>query len=259
MPTSLATASRFASFDEDWSPEAYLDDYYLEVQPDEQATMRFLSEAAALVGDVPLLLEFGCGPTVHHLLPFAGRTDEIHVADYLDRNLDAVRRWVDGSPEAWDWTPFTEITLQHELGRPAEAWELREREALTRERLTTFHLADARRRQPLGIARRYPAVLCCFCPDSITDDLDEWRRCTENVASLVAPGGWFVLTALHEAASYRVGHEHFPSSGVTADELADVLHGSGFSRLGTTIVTAEAGDDDGHGFESVLLSVSRKP
>ena len=49
-------------------------DYYLEVQPDEQATMRFLSEAAALVGDVPLLLEFGCGPTVHHLLPFAGRS-----------------------------------------------------------------------------------------------------------------------------------------------------------------------------------------
>ena len=61
------------------------------------------------------------------------------------------------------------------------------------------------------------------------------------------------------AASYRVGHEHFPSSACHADELADVLHGSGFSRLGTTIVTAEASDDDGHGFESVLLSVSRKP
>ena len=54
-------------------------------------------------------------------------------------------------------------------------------------------------------SRQYPAVLCCFCPDSITDDLDEWRRCTANIASLVAPGGWLVLTALGAAASYRVG------------------------------------------------------
>ena len=94
------TCETYASFEDDWSPEAYLADYYLEVQPDEHATMRFLSEASALVGDVPVLLEFGCGPTVHHLLPFAVRADEIHVADFLERNLDAVRRWVDGSPEA---------------------------------------------------------------------------------------------------------------------------------------------------------------
>jgi hypothetical protein len=259
MPTSSVAATRWPSFDEDWSPEAYLREYYTEVQPDEQATMAFLAEAAALVGDVPLLLEFGCGPTVHHLLPFAGRAGEIHVADYLERNLDAVRSWVEGGLEAWDWAPFTDLALHHELGRPPEAWELREREARARELVTCFLPADARRRQPLGAGRRYPAVLCCFCPDSITDDLDEWRDCTANVASLVAPGGWLVLTALHEAPSYRVGPAHFPSSGVTADALADVLRESGFSRLGTTIVTAAAADDDDHGFGSVLLSVSRKP
>jgi hypothetical protein len=259
MPTSLASATRWASFDEDWSPEAYLHDYYTEVQPDEQATMAFLVEAAALVGPTSTLLEFGCGPTVHHLLPFAGLVEEIHVADYLERNLDAVRRWVEGAPAAWDWTPFTDLTLREELGRRPDGCEVREREARTRERISTFLQADARRAQPLGARRRYPVVLCCFCPDSITDDREEWRRCTDNVASLVAPGGWLVLTALHEAPSYRVGDVHFPSSGVTADELAGVLGEAGFSRLGTTIVTAEAHDEDRHGFESVLLSVSRKP
>jgi nicotinamide N-methyltransferase len=257
MATSPTIARPFASFAE-WSPDAYLSDYYRCVQPDEQVTMRFLGDAAALVGDVPMLLEFGCGPTVHHVIPFAGRADRIHVADYLDGNLDAVRRWVRGGPDAWDWTPFTRVTLHHELGRPPVDWEIREREARTRERITAFHLGDARMRRPLASARRYPAVLCCFCPDSITDDPVEWRYCTENVASLVAPGGWLVLTALHRASSYRVGGVQFPSCGVTADDVAGVLHSSGFSRLGTTIVIADADDSEGHGFDSVLLSVSRK-
>lgn len=259
MATLLAPPTTWPSFDEDWSHAAYLRDYYTHVQPDEQATMRFLAEAAGLVGDVPLLLEFGCGPTVHHLLPFAARADEIHVADYLDRNLDAVRRWIAGHPEAWDWTPFTVAALANELGRRPHAWEVREREARTRELVTALHLADARERQPLGVARRYPAVVCCFCPDSITDDIDEWRQCTANIASLVAPGGWFVLTALHEAKCYRVGDVDFPSSGVTVDDVAGVLHESGFSRLGTNIVTTDADDDDAHGFDSVLFAVSRKP
>lgn len=262
MPTTTATTAcaEYASFDHDWSPEAYLREYYSAVQPDEDVTMRFLVEAAALIGDVSGLLEFGCGPTVHHLLPFGPRPAEIHVADYLAGNLDAVRTWVDGRDWAWDWSPFTELTLVHELGREPKPWEVREREAATRERVRGFQLADARHTQPLADGtRRYPAVLCCFCPDSITADIAEWRRCTEHVASLVAPGGWFVLTALGGADRYRVGGRSFPSPRVTVDDVADVLRDAGFSRLGTSITSADTGDVDDHGFDSVLLAVSRKP
>jgi hypothetical protein len=255
----MTTGAGYASFDRDWSPEDYLRDYYREVQPDEDVTMRFLVEAAALVGEVPALLEFGCGPTVHHLLPFAPRPAEIHLADYLPRNLDAVRTWVDGRGTAWDWSPFTELTLRHELRRAPQPWEIREREVATRERVRSFQRADARHPQPLADGtRRYAAVLCCFCPDSITADIDEWRRCTEHVASLVAPGGWFVLTALGGADRYRVGGRSFPSPRVEVDDIADVLLGAGFSRLGTSITSAVTGDADEHGFDAVLLAVSRK-
>ena len=258
MTTQMIPAT--CSFEDDWSPEAYLADYYTVVQPDEVVTMSFLVEAAAVVGDVPELLEVGCGPTVHHLLPFAARAAEIDVVDFLDRNLDAVRRWVDGADGAWDWTPFTTFTLCAELGREPTRSEVREREATTRERIRSLGLADVRRPQPLASgSRRYPAVLCCFCPDSITADIEDWRRCTEHVASLVAPGGWFVLTALGGADSYRVGARRFPSPGVSADDVADVLASAGFCRLGTTIMSAAATDDDDHGFDHVVLAVSRKP
>jgi hypothetical protein len=262
MSTPMTVAREFASFDDEWSAGAYLADYYTEIENDEQVTMRFLVDAAAFVGDVPELLEFGCGPTVHHLFPFAERASEIHLCDYLQRNVDAVRDWVDGGDGAHDWSSFAAFTLEIELGRAPAPWEVLEREAVTRERITSLRLADARRRQPLlggGGAHRYPAVLCCFCPDSITDDLAEWRDCTANVASLVAPGGWLVLTALRNAASYRVGGMHFPSAGVTEDEVLAVLREAGFSRLGTTVIAEQAADDSGHGFDSVVLAVSRKP
>lgn len=221
--------------------------------------MRFLVEAAGLVGDNASLLDFGCGPTVHHLLPFAARVGEIHVVDYLDRNLDAVRQWVEGRDGAWDWTPFTMFTLCQELGRQPAEHEVRERETVVRERVCSFDRADARRAQPLAAGcRRAAVVVCCFCPDSITADLAEWRRCTEHVASLVAPGGWFVLTALGGAGSYRVGQRRFPSPALSVDDVAGVLHTAGFARLGTSITSAPASDIDEHGFDQIILAVSRK-
>lgn len=259
--STYATTDVSFSFETHWRPDVYLSDYYSEVQNDEQATIRFLAEAAKRIGDVPRLLEFGCGPTVHHLFPFAARAGEIHVADYLDSNLDAVRHWVNGRNDAHDWSAFAEYALRCERGRVPSSDEVRDREKLTQRRITSFHLADARRGQPLADGKGdhgYPLVLCCFCPDSITDDLDEWRRCTTNVASLVAPDGWLVLAALRGTTSYRVGGVHFPSAGVTADEIATLLRNTGFSRRETTIETADAGDDSDHGFNSVILAASRR-
>ena len=258
MATTVSTTG-YATFEDDWFPLEYLADYYTEVQPDERITLDFLVEAAAYIGDVPLLLEFGCGPTVHHLLPFGTRAAEIQVVDYLQRNLDAVRAWVENDDGAWDWSAFAAWILRTENGREPTAWEVRGREWATRERITRLGLADARRSRTLtaGMAR-FPAVLCCFCPDSITDDIDDWRRCTRNVAALVEPGGWLVLTALGQADSYRVGNRRFPSAGVTDADIADVLDEAGFSRLGTTITTAQVPDADGHGYDSVLLAVSRR-
>lgn len=251
---------RYARFEADWSPADYLEQYYREVQPDEQITMRFLVEAAALIGDCPRMIEFGSGPTVHHLLPFAPRAESVHVVDFLQSNLDTVRMWLAGGDDAWDWSPFTRLTLDVERCRPPTEHEIAEREATLRERIDSLGLADARCRQPLRDGwRRYPVVLCCFCPDSITSDRDDWHRCAAHIASLVAPGGWLVLTALGHARSYRVGGHHFPSAGVSADDIVAMLDSAGFARLGRTVATVATSDPADHGFDHVLLAVSRKP
>lgn len=261
MLPQIADLRSCASFEDAWEPNTYLSDYYGAVENDEQATLQFLVQVAAQVGPIATLLDFGCGPTVHHLFPFATQAAEIHVADYLPENLHAIRRWIDAEPGAQDWSPFAAQVLNFELGRPACRSEIVAREEITRRRLRTFLDADARSSRPLrdpAARAKYPAVLCCFCPDSITDDRAEWRRCTWNVASLVAPGGWFVLAALRATAAYRVGNASFPSACVTEHDVADVLADAGFAPSRTTITVASTPDDQGFGYSSVILAAGRR-
>lgn len=251
----------YASFDSGWHPSHYLEQYYSAVENDEQATIAFLVEAADRLGAVADLLEFGCGPTVHHLFPFADRVDDIHVADYLPSNLDAVQRWVRRQPGAHDWSAFARYALRCEPGRSPTRGEVDSREDLTRQRITGFVQADARNSTPIVDERarhRYGAVLCCFCPDSITADRDEWRRCMLNIASLVAPRGWFVLAALRATAAYRVGDVRFPSAGVTEHDVAAVLAEAGYPAATTTVTVAQAPDDRGFGFSAVTLAMGRR-
>jgi hypothetical protein len=56
-----------------------------------------------------------------------------------------------------------------------------------------------------------------------------------------------------------VGARRFPSPDIAVDDVADVLRSAGFCRLGTTITSAAAADADDHGFDRVVLAVSRKP
>ena len=142
-------------------PEAYLADYYTVVQPDEIVTMSFLVEAAAVVGDVPELLEFGCGPTVHHLLPFAARAAQIDVVDFLDQNLHAVRRWVDGADGDMGLHAVDEVHGgMPSSGASRPGTRCASAKATTRERIRSLGLADVRRPQPL---RRDPGGTrsCC--------------------------------------------------------------------------------------------------
>ena len=45
---------------------------------------------------------------------------------------------------------------------------------------------------------------------------------------------------------------------MSVDDIADVLRTAGFARLGTSITSADATDADDHGFDQLILAVSRK-
>ena len=77
---------------------AYLHTYYVGDPPtDEQLLSRFLAATAGLLPRSGRFLELGCGPTVHHAIAVAPFVHELHLRDYLEENLDAVRAWQRGA------------------------------------------------------------------------------------------------------------------------------------------------------------------
>jgi hypothetical protein len=242
-----------------WSASAYLRHYYACVEDDEAATLAFLVDALRSEPPAAETLEFGAGPTLHHLLPLAPRAAAIDVADLLDDNLGALRAWIGRRPGAHDWRPFTRHVLACE-GRTATATQVAAREALLRHRVRRLVRADAAHPDPLGAAgrARYGIVLSCFCADSATDDKATWARYMRHIGSLVAPGGLLLLAALRRCRAYGVGERRFPSADVDECDIAAQLHAGGFAPAGTRIEVVAVPRQRPLGYDGIVLAAARR-
>jgi hypothetical protein len=252
-------ASPYASFDSDWVPQAYLNDYYRTVESDERATIAFFVDAMRFAEPREPVLLFGVGPTLHHVFLTAGTAAEIHLAEYLPRNLGEIERWLAAAPDAHDWRPFVEYTLRCEgIAGPTED-QVREREQLTRAKITRLLGADARHPDPLdghGSAP-YGTVISAYCADSATADMATWESYMRHIAGLVRPGGLFITAALRNSTGYRVGGRIFPSASIDEADLRRVL-APGFDWDDGVIEVSDLSADRSHGYASILLARVRR-
>jgi hypothetical protein len=248
----------YASFDADWVPKEYLADYYGVVQPDELQTIAFFVDAMDRVEPDQPILCFGVGPTLHHVFLVAGKASEIHLADYLPANLQEIERWVRRDPDAHDWGPFVRYTLECEGHASPTDDQVREREELTRTKITRLLQVDARRANPFqdGAERQYVAVISPYCADSATDDRATWETLMRNIAGLVRPGGTFITAALRRCRYYVVGGKPFPSADVDEHDIRAALEpGFGHDQ------SVEVRDLDGHGtqgYSGIVLAWARR-
>lgn len=219
---------------EDWKAAEYLSEYYSEVMPDERFAMEWLVECAARLPqqEVPIALDFGCGPTVHHLFPLVPQVQEFHLAEYLEDNRAAVNEWIASTPNTHNWRPFSLETLELE-GVSATDEAALSREQTTRQRITRVLPGDAGDENPLGIEKRryYPLVTSHYCAEGATNDKETWRLYMRNIASLVAPGGTLILSACGVADFYCVGERRFPCAGVSGQDVLSCLLEDGFGNI----------------------------
>ena len=241
-----------------WDAARYLRDYYGRLERDEELTLRFLVRQFADAGPRCNVLEFGSGPTIHHLLPLAPHVGALDVADYLPTNLEQVRRWLRRAPGAHDWRDFTRHVLSCEGRHPAGAVDLAAREELTRRRVRRLLHCDAQRQHPLGAAlhQRYDALVSCFCADSATDDKATWRRYMSNILGLVRPGGLFVGAALRRCRRYRVGHAQFPCADVDERDLHAALRDAGCSQHSIRIEVEDVPQHRALGYDGIVLAAA---
>jgi hypothetical protein len=239
----------------------YIDTYYRDKPPtnDERRVFEFLVRYTRELPRQTLMLEVGCGPTVHHVLPFVRLVDEIHVADYLAENLSEIDKWKTGAPDACGWHHYSELVLELE-GHPRRPRDVAALEALAKFKVTRLLTCDLTQHHVLGRDEWYPLVSAFYCTEEVGISLARWEEVMANLARVVAPGGRLLLACLADTDFYRVGDSSYPCARVTARDMERVLPDLGFDMNATVI---ESSSVEGQGDEGVvgvvLVAATKKP
>ena len=209
---------------DDFSPRAYLDEYYADIGGENDALLRFYVEVYKQISPDSILLDFSGGPTIYPLIAAAEKVKEIHFSDYLETNLAETRKWLQNDETAFDWRGFVQRTLEIEHASPCSPAAVIQREAAIRQRVTRLITCDVTQPCPIvGASQHYDIVVSNFCAESATDDRDQWLVFVQNILSLLKPGGQFILTALKGARHYSVGTKIFPAVEIDEQDLIQTL------------------------------------
>lgn len=248
-------------FQTEWVPEDYLNQYYATdtISSDELGIYNLV--ISYLHTEQPYFakaLDFGCGPTLHHLIPFMPYVDELHLADYVPSNLTAIQQWLSGDARAHNWDVYIKGVLQLEGVTQPSPLDLAKRRAQMRRKITQLKQGNLHWQHPLQDASTYPLVVSFFCADSATHSKAQWRLFMRHLFNLVEPGGTLILSALHNTTRYDVGLRYFPSAQVTENDMYAVLSAGHFIQKTLDLRVVPVSEWAEEGFESILVVRAQK-
>lgn len=236
----------------------YLNEYYADIGRENLALMRFYAEIYSSLPAGGVLLDFGAGPTIYPLISAVTRVEEVHFSDYLESNLDEVRRWLAGDAAAFDWEAFIRKAIELEEGEAASAEQIQQRADEIRKRVTQVVRCDASREQAVETDRAsYDVVQTNFCAESATSCREEWRSFMGNIVSLLKPGGWLVMSALKGATRYSVGPRVFPAVDISEECLFELFAELGFAEKGMEVRSVPA-DRPSRDYAGLMVAVAQK-
>jgi hypothetical protein len=184
------------------------------------------------------------------------------MADYLPDNLAEITKWRERAPDAFSWRPYTEMALREE-GTAMSEDVIAAREDALRHALGTLRHCDVRITPPVSGAGQFPVVLTFYCAEEVGTTVEAWKRVMASMASMVAPGGLLLLSALRDADRYMLGdpngaHEWLPSAPVTATLLSICLAELGFLPESMDIRSADTPSLVPFGIPGILVAAARK-
>lgn len=249
----------------EFSPEEYSVYYYSHLSKENAEILGFLNYAFDLIPEGMLMLEFGGGPTIYQLISAAKKVKEIYFSDYLESNLQVVRKWKNGIEGPFSWDPYIEYVLKLENKSKVSPLDIKRRANLLRNKITKFIYCDAFKKDPLGVKYRdyFDVVSANFTPESISKNKQEWKEAMKNMCTLIKSGGFLVMCALEKAKYWQLGNRKFSAASIDGKDIRDLLSSIGFKKKKIQIKRTPAAtlDEIGNaqqGFEGVLYTIAQK-
>ena len=147
---------------------------------------RFFAQKHTLSKGMPLkVLDYGYGPVLAHDISPAGVKAEIVLAEYGEKCRNALQDWIDGSPSAWDWTPYIKYIvceLEHK-----DANEVQKRKQDMQKFIKAIVPCDITQDPPIakGYEGPYDLVMSLLCLESACRTRIEYTAAIKRLATMV--------------------------------------------------------------------------
>ncbi|CAM2108839.1 phenylethanolamine N-methyltransferase [Caretta caretta] len=230
MSSIVAVGESYQKF----NPRAYLQNNYMPPRADFSSEdcvvpwkLRCLAEAFT-TGDIHgrTLIDVGSGPTIYQLLSACDHFEEIIATDYLEVNRAVLRRWVQGEPDGFDWSPY----IKHVCRIEGKGEQWKEKEQKLRGKLRQILPIDVHQPEPLGsqVGQPADALVSTFCLEAVSPDRPSFERALSNVTTLLKPGGHFLLIGALEESFYLAGEAKLSVVPVSEADVKEALSKSGY-------------------------------
>lgn len=242
-----------------FSPKAYLHDYFMENEYDYDEESQFLLEffhnAYRKIGPRNSLLEIGGGPIIYSIISASSHVNEIFFSDYLEENLDEVRKWLQNKKDSFNWDKYFELVLKLESKElnPENLQSIKER---LRGKVKKLLHCDIFKENPLEAEYEpFDIVASNFCPESIAHNEEPFLQAVKNITSLIAPNGFIVMTLLRNGTSYKVGSESFQAFPVNEKLVSRALGNLGFAKIEIESISI---NDKNRGYDGLMALTAKK-
>jgi nicotinamide N-methyltransferase/methyltransferase len=253
------TVQKAESYEKDFHPRYYLDTYYSgqKMNEDEVMTYKYMLDYLKTTNrHFSKMLEVGCGPTLHNVIPFTSFVDEIHMADYLPNNLEQIQLWLDNHPNAHNWDVYIKTALEMEDNMAETAIDTRKKNM--RDQITTLKHIDLHNDYPLEDRESYPLVISFYCAASATSTKEEWAQFMKGIFKLISPGGILIVGDFRHTNQYFVGKTLFQNANIDEDDMADLLNSSDFETDSIDIQSLTFSGSESIGLSDFMLAKARK-
>ncbi len=247
------------SYDTVWSPKEYLAQYYLtkDIADDEYHIINFIIYFFKSKNiKFEKMIEIGCGPTIHHAIPFVPYVKKIILAEYLKGNLEEIRKWLKKKVNAHNWSQYLNGIISLE-GSSSRSLPIRRANAL-RKKISKLILCNVFDKKPIKINEKFPLISSFYCLECVCASKKQWIDAMNNVSSLLDKKGWVIMSALHDTNKYLVHGEKFPVVRLKENDVRDYFINNNFDPKSIKIKVCASEMWISEGFDSILVFCAQK-
>ena len=238
-PNTDLGVSSGESYQDEFDPQAYLH-FYDDLTEFHAQPLKLLHEFYNSYGSTSSglkVLDYGSGPTILYAISSALQASEIVLADYTEKNREAIRHWLKKAPEAYDWTPFFKYVVQSLEGLGEE--EVAKRQEDVRTLIKAVVKCDIHMDPPIqsGYEGPYDVILSSLCLECACSSLEEYEVAMTKLSTLLKPGGRIVLRSIEAGEDnapthfYMVGAQKFVALNITESFMRSTLEKAGFYNI----------------------------